>query len=292
MDAPRYKTTPSSAPPPAEATTSCPTSEAIAPTTSSPPPSTSSPLGVDVPSVRNVVFFRYVGSPIAFYQMVGRGTRLDPSTQKLMFRVFDYTDATRLFGERMKTALAAGSAGDDGGGPDDGDDGGEDDGTMTVVVHDMDVRITNAGTLIMTTNEEGREVPITLDEYKQRLAARLVEDIPALDAFRDTWVDPNERRHMMGQLPDGGRAPLIVRQLDRMEAYDLYDVLAEVGYGQSPKNEDGPRRSLRKHAISDWLSADMSPPAAEDTVRAIASQFALGGTDESGEPAAYSASKA
>ena len=232
--------------------------------------------GVDVPSVRNVVFFRYVGSPIAFYQMVGRGTRLDPSTQKLMFRVYDYTDATRLFGERMKSAFGGGSAEEDGGDGPGG--GGEDDGKMTIVVHDMDVRITNAGTLIMTTNEEGREVPITLDEYKQRLAARLVEDIPALDAFRDTWIDPNERRHMMGRLPDGGRAPLIVRQLDRMEAYDLYDVLAEVGYGQSPKTRTG-RVEAFETRYSDWLSADMSPPAAE-TVRAIASQFALGGTDE------------
>src|SRR6266852_329570 len=28
--------------------------------------------GVDVPCVRNVVFFKYVRSPIAFHQMVGR----------------------------------------------------------------------------------------------------------------------------------------------------------------------------------------------------------------------------
>ena len=33
--------------------------------------------GVDVPAVRNVVFFSYMRSPIAFYQMIGRGTRLD-----------------------------------------------------------------------------------------------------------------------------------------------------------------------------------------------------------------------
>ncbi len=33
--------------------------------------------GVDVPVVRNIVFFKYVTSPISFYQMVGRGTRLD-----------------------------------------------------------------------------------------------------------------------------------------------------------------------------------------------------------------------
>ena len=52
--------------------------------------------GVDVPEVRNVVFFRYVSSPIAFYQMVGRGTRL--TAEKLMFRIYDYTDASRLFG--------------------------------------------------------------------------------------------------------------------------------------------------------------------------------------------------
>ncbi|HLG70107.1 MAG TPA: DEAD/DEAH box helicase family protein [Chloroflexota bacterium] len=52
--------------------------------------------GVDVPVIRNVVFFKYVGSPIAFYQMIGRGTRLDPATGKLMFRVYDYTNATRL----------------------------------------------------------------------------------------------------------------------------------------------------------------------------------------------------
>ena len=59
--------------------------------------------GVDVPCVRNIVFFKYVRSPIAFYQMVGRGTRIDAPTGKLMFRVYDYTDATRLFGEEFIT---------------------------------------------------------------------------------------------------------------------------------------------------------------------------------------------
>ena len=55
--------------------------------------------GVDVPVVENIVFFKYVRSPIAFYQMVGRGTRLNPPTGKLMFRVYDYTNASRLFGQ-------------------------------------------------------------------------------------------------------------------------------------------------------------------------------------------------
>ena len=65
---------------------------------------------MDVPVVRNIVFFKYVRSPIAFYQMVGRGTRLDPPSGKLMFRVYDYTNATRLFGEEFLHACARHSA--------------------------------------------------------------------------------------------------------------------------------------------------------------------------------------
>jgi type I restriction enzyme R subunit len=56
--------------------------------------------GVDV---RNTVFFKYVKSPISFYQMIGRGTRLDPGSGKLMFHAYDYTGATDLFGEEFIT---------------------------------------------------------------------------------------------------------------------------------------------------------------------------------------------
>ena len=55
--------------------------------------------GVDVKPVRNVVFFKYVASPIAFYQMIGRGTRIDEPTGKLVFTIYDYTGACRLLGE-------------------------------------------------------------------------------------------------------------------------------------------------------------------------------------------------
>ena len=57
--------------------------------------------GVDVPALRNIVFFKYVHSPISFYQMIGRGTRIDVPTGKLMFRIYDYTRATDLFGQQF-----------------------------------------------------------------------------------------------------------------------------------------------------------------------------------------------
>lgn len=47
--------------------------------------------------MRNVVFIKPVGSVVVFKQIIGRGARLDPVTDKTWFRIIDYTNATRLF---------------------------------------------------------------------------------------------------------------------------------------------------------------------------------------------------
>ncbi len=56
--------------------------------------------GVDVPSARNIVFMKTIASPILFKQIIGRGTRIDPDSGKLWFRIVDYTGATRLLDPR------------------------------------------------------------------------------------------------------------------------------------------------------------------------------------------------
>jgi len=55
--------------------------------------------GVDVPSCRNIVFMKTLSSPVLFKQIIGRGSRIDPGTDKFWFRIIDYTGATRLFDE-------------------------------------------------------------------------------------------------------------------------------------------------------------------------------------------------
>lgn len=55
--------------------------------------------GVDVPACRNIVFMKTVSSPVLFKQIIGRGSRLDPATDKYWFRIIDYTGAIRLFDE-------------------------------------------------------------------------------------------------------------------------------------------------------------------------------------------------
>ncbi|MCC6627732.1 MAG: DEAD/DEAH box helicase family protein [Chloroflexi bacterium] len=223
--------------------------------------------GVDVPVVRNIVFFKYVRSPIAFYQMVGRGTRLDVATNKLMFRVYDYTDATRLFGEAFVTRPTPAEPAKPGG------DGRPPE--RIVQVEGFAVEITDAGRLIVTM-VDGTAMPVTVEEYKERLAARLVAEAPTLDAFRACWVVPSERRALLGHLPDGGRSATLVRSLEEMADYDLYDVLAELGYGLAPRTRrDRADAFTYKHA--DWLGG--LPSTTTAALTALAGQFARSGTE-------------
>jgi type I restriction enzyme R subunit len=225
--------------------------------------------GVDVPCVRNIVFFKYVRSPIAFYQMVGRGTRIDLPTGKLMFTVYDYTDATRLFGKEFITKVAP---------PRKPKDPGPDPPGITeppIQVEGFDVVVTDAGKFILTSID-GRAMPVTVEEYKERLAARLVEEAPTLDMFRAKWVAPRERRELIGQMPDAGRSVLLVQDLEEMKAYDLYDVLGELGYGMTPRTRVQ-RAEAFNYKHTDWLTTLPTPAAA--AVRALASQFSKAGTD-------------
>jgi type I restriction enzyme, R subunit len=53
--------------------------------------------GVDLPTVKNIVLFKPVGSMVDFKQIIGRGTRLYPDADKLSFEIIDYSGATALF---------------------------------------------------------------------------------------------------------------------------------------------------------------------------------------------------
>jgi len=52
--------------------------------------------GVDVPSVHNIVLIKPIASKVVFKQIIGRGSRIDPITNKYFFRIMDYVNATRL----------------------------------------------------------------------------------------------------------------------------------------------------------------------------------------------------
>jgi type I restriction enzyme R subunit len=223
--------------------------------------------GVDVPCIRNIVFFKYLKSPISFYQMVGRGTRVDAATGKLMFRVYDYTDATRLFGEEFITKPPSQGAG--GGFPPP-----PPPPEPTISVEGFEVHVTDGGRFIVA-QVDGKAMPLPVEEYKAKLAGRLVEQVATLQDFRSRWVDPSMRQELLHSLIAAGYSPTLLQMVDEKGEYDLYDVLAELGWGMRPRTRhDRALAFTYKH--EDWLDALPSTTAA--TIKSIATQIERGGT--------------
>lgn len=229
--------------------------------------------GVDVPGVRNVVFFKYVRSPIAFYQMLGRGTRLDPPTGKLMFRVYDYTAATRLLGEAFRTRATTQRT-------EPSTEGPTAEAERVLQVQGIDVRVELAGVAIVTT-VDGVARAVTLEEYKERVATSLLARAATLEDFRAAWVAPAVRRDMVASLPDGGRSAPLIRKVEALDDFDLYDVLAELAYGLEGKTRIA-RAAAFDYKAASWLAS--LPDRTAATLRALARQFARAGTEELENP--------
>ena len=228
--------------------------------------------GVDVPSLRNVAFFRYMKSPIAFYQMVGRGTRLDPGSNKLMFRVYDYTDATRLFGEEFFTKPQKDRRGL-------GDRAGleeeEREEPLIISVEGFDVHISEAGRYVVTM-VDGKAQAMPLDEYKAKLSERLKQEAPTVEDFRARWIDPKPRRALVEKLVTAGYSPSLVRAVDAMTDYDLFDVLGQMAYQLPPQTR---RQRFDSFQTQQRMWLGYMPPKAAATVTALAAQFARAGIE-------------
>lgn len=233
--------------------------------------------GVDVKPVRNVVFFKYVASPIAFYQMIGRGTRIDESTGKLLFTVYDYTGATRLFGEAFVTESRRGGGG---GGGSNEEPPPTEPPAPTVWVEGFSPVVSDRGRFVATM-VDGRLGMVPLEEYQGGLAAALVKDCPTLASFRSRWINPPSRRELLDALVRAGYSPQVVRLLEDRTECDLYDVLGQLGYGLAPRTRTDRALAFRyKH--EDWLLT--LPERTRSVVLVLAEQFARGGTDDLENP--------
>lgn len=232
--------------------------------------------GVDVPCVRNVVFFKYVRSPIAFQQMMGRGSRIHLPSNKLMFRVYDYTNATRLLGKDFKTKAA----------PTREPKEPEGEGKERIIrVEGFDVHINPAGTYIVT-QMEGKLRMVTVEEYSQMVASRLAQEVKSFDNFQEIWIEPQRRKALIDILPDDGPGLRLLRELTNRRGYDFYDILAEIAFGIEPKSRRQRVEAL-KYKHESWLKN--LPPSTTNTLLILAKQFERGGTEELENPYIFNA---
>jgi type I restriction enzyme R subunit len=223
--------------------------------------------GVDVPILRNIVFFKYVNSPIAFQQMMGRGSRIHLPTNKLMFRVYDYTNATRLLGKSFAVK------------PSPAYESKEPQGERKekiIRVEGFDVHVNPAGKYIVTRVGDKMGM-VTVEEYSQMISSSLTKKVKTIDELRDSWIDPKMRKELIDILPDDGRGLRLLRELTERKDYDFYDILAEIGFGIAPKSR-AERAFAFEYKHRDWL--DNFPQETKDTLIALAKQFEVGGIEE------------
>lgn len=239
--------------------------------------------GVDIERLNAVVFFRYLQSPIKFYQMVGRGTRIHEETQKYKFWLYDYTDVTLLFGTDFITKPPrTGGEGPGGGGGGVGV-GGPDDGPRVAEVQGHSLVVNPVGRFILCSRD-GRDTPIPVDEYRREVIARVVSEANNLDDFRALWIEAQKRRQLIDHLLGDNFSPDVIREMDYMNDFDLYDFFGHHGYhARALKRPE--RGAMFITHNQPWLDGMDSKAAI--VIKGLGQQFSQGGTDALETPALW-----
>jgi len=231
--------------------------------------------GVDIERLNAVVFFRYLQSSIKFYQMVGRGTRIDEPTKKYMFWLYDYTGVTDLFGAGFTTKPPRPGGGGGGGGITGPGGDPPTDIPAVVEVGGHYVSITPQGRFILSRSD-GRDTMIPVDEYRREVIRRVLNEAHTLDEFRALWIATQKRRQFIDHLLGENFSPELIREIDDMEDFDLFDFFGHHGYkARALKRPE--RGELFILGNQQWF-AGMERNAAT-VLKGFGKQFGLGGTD-------------
>ncbi len=233
--------------------------------------------GVDIERLNAVVFFRYLQSPIKFYQMVGRGTRIHEETGKYKFWLYDYTDVTQLFGTEFISRPPKSGGG---GTKVPGGDYPEEEETETETPRIAEIRgqyvtVTPQGRFILT-RRDGRDVPIPVDEYRREMIQRVLSEAHNLNEFREIWIEQQRRRQLIGHLLGDNFSPELIREIDQMTDYDLYDFFGFHSFKVRPlKRPERGDLFIRKY--QPWFES-LNTKAAT-VLKGLGHQFAKGGTE-------------
>ncbi len=182
-----------------------------------------------------------------------------------MFRIFDYTGATVLFGADFVSP------------PPPGPDGGTTPPPPRppIKVRGVQIEIRDSGHFNLVS-QDGRLVRVTPEQYRQRLIEELIQTVPTLSDFRERWLDAEKRREMMDQLARLGLLPEKLREAANMDEFDMFDVIAAFAYGTKPRTRSE-RAGQFNDAGPDWLAR--LPQPSVKAIRAIVRQFERAGTE-------------
>ncbi|MBM4086093.1 MAG: DEAD/DEAH box helicase, partial [Planctomycetes bacterium] len=220
--------------------------------------------GVDVPTCRNIVLFKPIGSIVEFKQIIGRGTRLFTDKDKLWFTIIDYTGATRLFADHdfdgYPEAVTEERINQD----------GRTEGGLRVTMQEtteteeqreaeleairqaeavtdglprkfyvdgVEVRVLQD--LCLELDEHGRQLrTVKYTDYTREQVRRLY---PSAAELRSKWTQAEQREQIIQALKGRGIELSLLAEATHLLDADPFDLLVHVAY-------NGPLRSRRERA--------------------------------------------
>jgi type I restriction enzyme R subunit len=250
--------------------------------------------GVDLPTVKNIVIFKPIGSMVDFKQIIGRGTRLYPDDDKLTFDILDYSGATALFEdpafdgppERVDEMAI-----DDTGAvieetvvderePAAHDDDGqmdpetlEDQGARKFYVDEGSVWVNAEGFYLPDPGGTG----LRLVEYRQYLADEVRRLFTTPAALRERWRTHLGRREVIDALERRGISFEEAIQRTGLADTDPLDLLVHVAWNGAVITRNDRTRRLRKDHRT-WLESFV--PAARVVLEDLLAKYAEHGVGQ------------
>jgi type I restriction enzyme R subunit len=113
---------------------------------------------------------------------------------------------------------------------------------------------------------------------------RVVREAHDLDDFRQLWVESQKRRTLIDHLLGDSFSPELIREIDNMTDYDIYDLFAHHGYhARALKRPE--RKIVYLEDNKAWF--DSVDPKAATVLRSLGHQFEVGGTEALETPALW-----
>jgi type I restriction enzyme R subunit len=125
---------------------------------------------------------------------------------------------------------------------------------------------------------------VPVEEYRREVIGRVLAEAHTLDELRALWIETQKRRQLIDHLLSDNFNPELIREIDEMNDFDLYDFFGHHGYHA---------RALRRpERGGEYVSANAAWFAGMDAKSAIVlkglgAQFAQGGTDALETPALW-----
>ena len=221
-------------------------------------------VGIDIERLNAVSFFKYVRSPIKFHQMIGRGTRIDEATKKYKFLIYDYTNATDLFGDDFITHHH-----------DERRCVEQELNTKILGIDGKVVFIVETSHKILVLRND-RQMLITIDEYLDDMRQRVIKEANTIHELKSIWIEINRRIPFVRDLFNRRFDLKAIQKVKHMENFDHYDILNRYVYGNLPVARS---KRVEDYILSSQGWFDSMDENASRVLKEFGNQFKDGGIE-------------